>query len=171
MMLIDAGDLPGDAWIRRFDRSRRVGIDGKSRPMGRLVGDGGVEVAVRTFEQASTSRWVYVKLMTTATFEQMQRALPYAIVDLVAVPWSGAHIKDQRPVDLDLDMGLTDVRATEVSGTQSGETGIYRIVLGVVDHIIVTVGCSGDGDGWSWTDIRDVVSTQIKLIRKMRGGR
>ena len=170
-MLIDIGDLPGDDWLRKFERSRRVGIDGRRRPVGFLLRNRGLVVAIRTFEQQSTSRWVYVKLMSTTTSEQLQSALSHANVDVVTVTGSGAHINNQRPLDLDLDLGLTDVRAIEVTGTQFHETAIYRFVVGVVDQVIVTVGCSGYGDGWSLPDIRDVVSSQIRSISMMGGGR
>ncbi len=164
-MLVDPGELPGDGWNIKGGTSWRIGKDGQHDAASLRARKRGSFAAMRTFEQQNSSRWVLVKVIPMASSEDALLALPNTNLNLVTKGKSNAVIGAEGSVSLDVDMGLSNAKAIEMSVSGSNETAKYRYVVGTVDRVISLICCVGLEEGWSWQEIQMVTAAQVRKIR------
>ena len=166
-LLLDPSDLPGIAWKIIGERSWRGGKDDQRDAASLRAKRSGAFVAMRSFEQRETSRWAILKVIPMVSSEDALLVLPETKFTLITAPKSHAVFEAERSIDLDLDLGLSNVKATEIVAFELNKVATYRIVVGAVDSVIAAICCSGWGDGWTWSEIQVVATAQVRKIRSI----
>jgi hypothetical protein len=166
-MLLAPDELAGSGWNIRTERSWRVGMDDQRDPASLRARRSGAFTAIRIFEQEGSSSWVIVKVIPMVSSEDALLVPPESNITLMTGPKSNVVIDTERSIDLDLDLGLGNMKATELTASESPKVANYKFVVGTVDHVRAAICCSGLDEGWSWPEIQTITTVQVGKIRSI----
>lgn len=166
-MLLLPSELPGNGWNLKTERSWRVGKDDQRDAASLRARKSGAFAVIRTFEQVGTSRGVVLKAIPMVSPEDAQLVPPESNMTFMTAPRSHTVIEAERSIDLDLDLGLSNMKATELTVTESPKVATYKFVVGTVDRVRAAMCCSGFDEGWTWPEIQVVTTAQVRKIRSI----
>lgn len=142
-------------------------MDDQRDPASLRARKSGAFTAIRIFEQEGSSRWVTVKVIPMVSSEDALLVPPESNITLMTAPKSHTVIDAERSIDLDLDLGLNNMKATERTATESPKVATHKFVVGTVDNVRAAIDCSGLDEGWSWPEIQIITMAQVRKIRSI----
>jgi len=167
-MLLEPSQLPGAGWTLLDQRSWRTGFTSKPSEAARRARHARRFSAIRSFELAAASRWVWVEVMPFATAADAEAALPSLPTLFVSNPRAKVTVTGERRLEPDEIAEMADYPFV-YEQTTSGEHGpsASRYAAGTVRHVVFIVATSAFGEGWSWTEVASVAASQVAGIRNV----
>jgi len=173
-MVLRANELPESGWSELRQLSWRVGAWGyRPAETGRRAHRAGYFVAVRSFEQKSTSRWLVVQVAPYVSTSDAEKAVGGMRSRLYSNSSSKVLVTAEREVEGIEVVGVTNPwtleqlqEGKELAGDQKfvGPSAT-RYVAGNIENVLFFLQCSGLGEGWSWSDVESVASLQASKIQ------
>jgi hypothetical protein len=164
-MLLEPPELPGSGWSVVEERSWPTGqLDRDSEKGQRALRFGGV-TAWRSFEEADTSRSVWVEAVPYASAEDAGVSLREAPRYFVGARGPGEALVDESVVDDQVLPGVTDTWMFEKSTTSPGGDSLARYVGGTVGRILFLTCFARSDEMWPWADVIALARLQAERIR------
>ena len=172
-MLLRANELPGIGWRGLRQVSWRIGAWGyQPAETGRRAHRAGHFVAVRSFEQESSSRRLVAQIAPYVSASDAEEAVVGLRSRLYPHPNAKVVVTAEREVEGIEVVGVNKPwtfehmqEGKDLPGNQRfvGPSA-SRYVAGNIENVMVFLQCSGLGEGWSWSDVASVTSLQASKI-------
>jgi hypothetical protein len=167
-MLLEPLQLPGNGWTLLDQRSWRTGYTSKPSEAGRRARRARTFSAVRSFELAAESRWVWIEVMPFAVAADAEAVLSSLPTLFVGNPRAKVTVTGERRLDHAEISEIADYPFVYEQLT-SGERGpsASRYAAGTVEHVVFIVATSEYGEGWPWAEVASVAASQVASIRNV----
>lgn len=170
-MLLESSQLPGAGWTVLDQRSWRTGFTSKTGEAARRARRARRFSAIRSFELAAQSRWVWVEVMPFATAVDAEAVLPSLPTLIVNNPRAKVTVTGERRLGPDEVAEMAQYPFVYEQAT-AGEHGpsASRYAAGTVGHVVFIVATSEYGEGWSWAEVASVAASLVARIRNVMEG-
>ena len=167
-MLLETSQLPGAGWAVLDQRSWRTGFTSKTGEAARRARRARRFSAIRSFELAAESRWVWVEVMPFATAADAEAVLPRLPTLIVSNPRAKVTVTGERRLGPDEVADMAEYPFVYEQAT-SGEQGpsASRYAAGTVGHVVFIVATSEYGEGWAWAEVASVAEPLVARIRNV----
>jgi hypothetical protein len=170
-MLLELDELPGANWVTLYEGTWRVGTNQPRTPELRNAKAAGGATAVRSFEEQTAIRWLWVRVDPLASRLDAS-SLSEDIRDyIVPDPRAPRPLTQDRTIEDVRIPGYANARVFELKRNDAQGSGTAWVFAGHIDRIALTAQYSFYNDSWSWSEALSIISLQVeKIQRRMRTG-
>jgi hypothetical protein len=171
-MLLEPSQLSPAGWTALDERSWRTGFTSKPSEAARRARRARTFSAIRSFELAAESRWLWIEVMPFAASADAEAVLPSLPTLFVSNPRAKVTVTSERRLQPDEipEMAGNPFVYEQVTSGEHGPSAA-RYAAGAVGHVVFIVATSESGDGWSWAEVASVAASQVTKIRNVMEAR
>jgi hypothetical protein len=164
-MVLSTSELPGVGWKQRTQHSWRIGSSRIINEEARRAYEQGLFAALRSF-RLSNVRELDLEVVPYSSVDDARSMIPKLWRNRTPYPNSltvaEEQIIDGRKVPEISDPWLLEQRS-------AGIATVVRVIIGRVDHVVLSVGCIALRDDWPWDEVEVLASLQGKKVLQVLG--
>jgi hypothetical protein len=169
-MLLEPAELAGSGWVALDQKIWRTGTGNRTSDAGRRAHRAQTFTAMRSFRQATPSRWLWVEVVPYVSAQDALSVLPTLPARFVPNPKAEVTVVSEQFVE---PSAAPEVAAFPFIYEQltTGRHGpsAARYVAGHVEQVVFVVACSALDAAWPWSDVAAVAFSQESRIRRNLG--
>jgi hypothetical protein len=166
-MLLLESELPGHSWKRLDEKIWRTGVLSPRPEWSQRARSAGSFTCIRSFEQASPSRWMWTEVIPYVSSTDAESALADAFNNTLRNPRANVTVTSTQEIEGWSIEGTTSHRLLEMQTSGPHGDGATQTVAANVEGVLSVMAFAAQSGTWASFDIVTLVSAQAATIRSV----